>query len=135
MSSEITLPAFELDCRDWLVARPEEAGLPDEVAGTPLVAVLSTAVVGRTDLQSVTAMLTLGLLDDDEPPGVAGTDSPTTQARPARLLDAEDGTVRYLIPTPDGRMALVAEFDHGPIVDPECDRRVRALMASFRWAA
>ena len=43
---ELTLPAFELDCRDWLVAEPGEAGLPEEVGGAPVLAVLSTAVIG-----------------------------------------------------------------------------------------
>jgi hypothetical protein len=42
--------------------------------------------------------------------------------------------VRYLVPSPDGRLALLAEFsaDSG---DREVRQRIEALMASFRWTA
>ncbi len=66
MRGELALPAFQMDCRDWLVMTPGETGLPDEVAGAPLLAVLSSAVVGVDDFRSVSAVLTLGLLDEDE---------------------------------------------------------------------
>jgi hypothetical protein len=42
--------------------------------------------------------------------------------------------VRYLVPSPDGRLALLAEFS----IDGdgfEVRRRIEALMASFRWTA
>ena len=45
MRGELALPAFQMDCRDWLIITPSETGLPDEVAGTPLLAVLSTVVL------------------------------------------------------------------------------------------
>ena len=44
MSWDVVLPAFEMDCRDWLVVTPTTDGLPEEVGGAPLLAVLSTAV-------------------------------------------------------------------------------------------
>ena len=127
MSSDITLPAFELDCRDWLVITPGESGLPEEVGGAPLVAVLSTAVLGEQFL-SVSGVLTLGLLDDE--PVVPSAD----EAGPTALVDSDEGSVRYVIPTPDRSLALVAEFCDPP-VDAECTRRIEALMASFRWSA
>ena len=49
MESELhalELPAFELDCRDWLIATPQDGSVPEEIGGTPVVAVLSTAVIG-----------------------------------------------------------------------------------------
>jgi len=133
MQGDVVLPAFEMDCRDWLVATPQDAGLPDELAGAPLLAVLSTAVFDSTDFHSASAVLTVGLLDDDAP-----------LARPpgrgcvaAELLDVDDepGSVRYLVPSPDGRLALLAEFTVAVEHDPEVRRRIEALMSSFRWAA
>ena len=66
MQGDVVLPAFEMDCRDWLVVTPDEAGIPEEVGGAPLLAVLSTAVIDREDLASASAVLTVGLLDDDQ---------------------------------------------------------------------
>ena len=62
---DLVLPAFAMDCRDWLVITPSQAGLPEEVGGAPLLAVLSTAVVGPDDLRSASGVLTVGLLDAD----------------------------------------------------------------------
>ncbi len=42
---------------------------------------------------------------------------------------------RYVLPTPDGQLALLAEFTVTGRADAEINRRVEALMASFRWAA
>ena len=42
---DLVLPSFEMDCRDWLVATPDGTGIPEEVDGAPLLAVLSTAVI------------------------------------------------------------------------------------------
>jgi hypothetical protein len=130
MKGELALPAFQMDCRDWLVIRPDETGLPDEVAGTPLLAVLSTAVLDARDFRSVSAVLTIGLLDDDcAEQGWLGW--PPDEVDP---LD-DEGSARYLLPAPDGRLALLAEFTVTGTVDAEVHRRVDALMASFRWAA
>jgi hypothetical protein len=132
MEGELVLPAFQMDCRNWLVITPEETGLPDEVAGAPLLAVLSTAVIGVDDFRSVSAVLTLGLLDDDGRPGASHG-----HAVAAELDDGDelDGTVRYLLPAPDGRLALLAEFTTTGEVDAEVQRRITDLMTSFRWAA
>jgi hypothetical protein len=130
MQGDLVLPAFEMDCRDWLVVTPDDAGIPEEIAGTPLLAVLSTAVIGANDLTCASAVLTVGLLDDDAPPAVP----PTQGCVAAEVIepDADADTVRYLLPSPDGRLALLAEFS----VDgdePELRERIKALMASFRW--
>ncbi len=130
---ELTLPAFELDCRDWLVAEPGEAGLPDEVGGAPVLAVLSTAVIEENELLSVGAVLSLGLLDDELPN--EADDHPATGI--SQLVDADgDGRlVRYLVPSPDRRLGLLAEFTIDELAGPALRARVEALMASFRWAS
>jgi hypothetical protein len=124
---ELTLPAFELDCRDWLVAEPAEAGLPEEVGGVPVLAVLSTAVIERDELYSVGAVLSLGLLDDDGSEPADGI---------SELVDIDpDGRLmRYLVPAPDGRLALLAEFTVDIAAGAALRARVETLMASFRWA-
>lgn len=149
MHGDVVLPAFEMDCRDWLVATPDEAGLPDEVEGAPLLAVLSSAVVDDGDLQSVSAVITVGLLDDDAPLAVPLHDDCVAAEVVDGFDDADDSdvAVRYIVPAPDGQLALLAEFSvrtgagvsasrqHGMPTDPELSRRIEALMASFRWAA
>jgi hypothetical protein len=93
MRGELVLPAFQMDCRDWLVITPEEAGLPDEVAGTPLLAVLSTVVLDQVDFRSVSAVLTVGLLDDtDEGDDGQFIDGPMSGSGriAVRLTDAVD---------------------------------------------
>ena len=132
MQGDLVLPAFEMDCRDWLVVTPDDAGIPEEIAGTPLLAVLSTAVIGANDLTSASAVLTVGLLDDDAPPAVP----PAQGCVAAEVIepDADGSTVRYLLPSPDGRLALLAEFSVDA-EEPELRQRIQALMASFRWTA
>jgi hypothetical protein len=124
---ELTLPAFELDCRDWLVAEAAGVGMPEEVAGAPVLAVLSTAVIERDELYSVEAVLTLGLLDDD---GVEPADGISQLVD----IDADGRLMRYLVPAPDGRLGLLAEFTVDVSAGPPLRARVEALMASFRWA-
>jgi hypothetical protein len=77
-------------------------------------------------------VLTLGLLDEGSRP-VSRWDGGVA----AELVDADsyDGTVRYLLPAPDGQLALLAEFTTTGTVDAEVHRRIEALMTSFRWAA
>jgi hypothetical protein len=132
MQGDLVLPAFEMDCRDWLVVTPDDAGIPEEIAGTPLLAVLSTAVIGANDLTSASAVLTVGLLDDDAPPAVP----PAQGCVAAEVIEpeADEGTVRYLLPSPDGRLALLAEFSVDAY-EVELRERIEALMASFRWTA
>ncbi len=133
MQGDVVLPAFEMDCRDWLVVTPDEAGIPEEVGGAPLLAVLSTAVIGSSDISSASAVLTVGLLDDDAPPAVP----PVRGCVAAEVIESEadERSVRYLAPSPDGRLALLAEFSLDGDDGWEVRRRIEALMSSFRWAA
>ena len=134
MKNELALPAFQLDCRDWLVITPDQAGLEDEVAGAPLVAVLSTVVLDSDDFRSVSAALTLALMhDDDDAAGASDGDGLAADA--LALVDDPHGVMaRYILPAPDGRLALLAEFTFVGAADAEISRRIDALMASFRWA-
>jgi hypothetical protein len=134
MKNELALPAFQMDCRDWLVITPSESGLPEEVAGTPLLAVLSTVVLDSDDFRSVSAVLTVGLMDDDDDDAF-GADGDWLAADALDLIDDRHGaTARYVLPAPDGQLALLAEFTVSGMADAEISRRIDALMASFRWA-
>jgi hypothetical protein len=129
--ADLTLPAFEMDCRDWLVLSAADVGLPDDAVEAPVLAVLSTAVIDD-DIAEATGALTVGLLDDEElaarrvAPGAAALE----------LLDwtCEPGARRYVMPAPgEHRLAILAEFVVPEAATDELDRRVQALMASFRW--
>ncbi len=124
---ELTLPAFELDCRDWLVAEPESVGLTEEEAGAPILAVLSTAIIERDELYSAGAVLSLGLLDDD-------TAEPGATMSRLTDEDLDDRLVRYLVAAPGGRLGLLAEFTVDEDAGQALHARIEALMASFRWA-
>lgn len=127
----LELPAFELDCRDWLVATPDDGSVPEEVAGAPVVAVLSTAVINLDELTPASAVLSIGLLDEPIESVRLDADSPV-----AELIDVDvaAGSARYVVPAPDGQLALLAEFTgRGNCV--ELLQRFEQLMASFRWAA
>jgi hypothetical protein len=52
------------------------------------------------------------------------------------LIDDESGgrLMRYLVPSPDRTLGLLAEFTLSDQPDLEILRRVETLMASFRWA-
>jgi hypothetical protein len=127
----MVLPAFLMDCRDWLVIDPHMVGLPDTLAESPLLAVLSTAVVDDDELRSASGVLTVGLLD-----------GPPLAVRPvgegavaAELVDGDsDDVMRFVVPAPHGRLALLAEFTVARGRHPAVVQRVEALMASFRWA-
>ena len=88
--TDLVLPAFEMDCRDWMVVSPTDAGLPEDVAGAPLLAVLSTVVI-EDDIREATGALTVGLIDDDDDlddprrsrPAPPRTSCSTSTARPA----------------------------------------------------
>jgi hypothetical protein len=130
--NELVLPVFAMDCRDWLVTTPDESGLPDEVAGAPLLAVLSTVVVSDGEFRPASGVLTVGLLDTDRV-----TPHPLPSGRVAqRIVDpGEDAQFRrYLLPAPDGRLAMLAEFTMPDAADGELVCRIEALMDSFRWA-
>jgi hypothetical protein len=126
----LELPAFELDCRDWLVATPDDGTVPEEVGGAPVVAVLSTAVIDMSSLTPASAVLSIGLLDEPVESVRLNADSPV-----AELIDVDvaAGSARYVVPAPDGQLALLAEFTGGN----NCVallKRFEQLMASFRWA-
>src|ERR1700759_84882 len=133
LMQDLTLPSFEMDCRDWIVVTPDEAGLPDEVAGTPLLAMLSTVVIGTDRFTPASGVLTVALVDEDSPEArpVPGGDVAAELVDP----DADGFGVRYVLPTPNGRLALLAEFAMPEGRDPEVVERVEELMRSFRWAA
>jgi len=129
--NDLVLPAFEMDCRDWLVLSPADAGMPDDVDGAPLLAVLSTLVIDQ-DIREATGALTVGIIEDDE-------DLATREVAPGavahELLDLErvPGTRRYVMPAPNQRLALLAEFMVENDSDELLDQRVEKLMTSFRW--
>ena len=130
---DLVLPAFEMDCRDWLVLTPAQAGLPDEVAGSPLLAVLSTLVIGEDSLREASGVLTIGLLDDELP----STRPVARDCVAAELVDADApaDSLQYVLATPDGNLALLAEFTMPDGMDGEVVRRIELLMKSFRWAS
>ncbi|PZS31122.1 MAG: hypothetical protein DLM58_12330 [Pseudonocardiales bacterium] len=129
---DLVLPAFEMDCRDWLVLTPAQAGLPDEIAGSPLLAVLSTLVIGHDSLREASGVLTIGLLDDELP----STRPVARGCVAAELVDADApaDSLQYVLATPDGQLALLAEFTMPDGIDGEVVRRIEMLMKSFRWA-
>ena len=126
----LELPAFELDCRDWLVATPDDGSVPEEVGGAPVVAVLSTAVIDMDNLAPASAVLSIGLLDEPVESVRLDADSPV-----AELIDVDVavGSARYVVPAPGGQLALLAEFTGGSNC-AELLKRFEQLMASFRWA-
>jgi hypothetical protein len=128
----VELPAFELDCRDWLVATPADGTVPEEIAGAPVVAVLSTVVIGALDLEPASAVLSIGLLDEPVDAIRIDSDSPV-----AELIDVDFavGLARYVVPAPDGKLALLAELSCGDDCGDELMRRFEKLMTSFRWAS
>lgn len=142
--TDAVLPEFELDCRDWIVSRPGDSGLPeDDEDGAPVLAVLSTMIVdcAASDIREATGSIVIGLIDADD-------DLSDLEARPVRPgaaaqevleRDPEPGTRRYVVPAPSEahrpRLALLAEFVVPPDAHAELDRRVAALMGSFRWRA
>src|SRR5690348_3515629 len=130
--SDLVLPAFEMDCRDWIVASPDEAGLPEDMAGAPILAALSTVIIGDADLVEATGVLTVGLLDDDVVEHLDTREvAPGAVAR--ELLGSEPlpEAIRYVMPAPDHRLAVLAEFEATPDIELQC--RIENLMASFRW--
>lgn len=132
--ADLVLPAFEMDCRDWLVVSPADVGMPDDVSGAPLLAVLSTVVIDE-DLQEATGALTVGLIDDDEELDTRAV-APGSAAHELFDIDAAPGVRRYVMPAPNGqRLALLAEFVVCDDFEGELEQRVERLMQSFRWQA
>jgi len=124
----LELPAFEMDCRDWLVD-PVPSGELDEGDDAPVVAALSTATMTASALSSGKVVFRLGLVDEFD--GVLSEKSETPE-----LVDVDfaEGSVRYLITAPHGALALVADF-RAEGGDVELMSRFERLMTSFRWAS
>lgn len=129
---DLVLPDFEMNCQDWVVVTPEESGLPDELCGAPLLAVLSTVVIGRDSFTPASGVVTVGLPDDE-----VAVRPLTDDSIAALLVDGEsaDTEMRYVVPTPDGKLALLVEFELPDGPEAEIVDRVESLMRSFRWAA
>jgi len=130
---DLVLPSFEMDCRDWVIVTPDDSDIPDEIAGTPLLAMLSTVVIGAASFRPASGVLTVALVDD-EPPAVRPVPGGDVAGE---LLDADADQfgMRFMLPTPNGRLALLAEFAIPEGRHPEVVERVEDLMRSFRWAA
>jgi hypothetical protein len=129
--TDLVLPAFEMDCRDWMVVSPDEAGLPEDVSGAPLLAVLSTMIV-EDDIREATGALTVGIIEDDDDLDTRAV-APGSVAHELLDFDPTPGTRRYVMPAPGQRLALLAEFVVQDDMADELDQRVERLMASFRW--
>lgn len=132
MQSDIVVPAFEMDCRYWCVSAVDDIAVGEQFGGAPVLAVLGTAIITETEMFGVSAVLMLGLLDDDVPPALQVR--PNSVAAELLDLDADASTVRYLLPCPGGQLALVAEFDLSEDVHGVLRARVEDLMASFQWS-
>ena len=131
--NDLVLPSFEMDCRDWIVLTPDGEGIPDEVAGTPLLAMLSTVVIGQERFTPASGVLTVAMVDPEAPRA-----RPVPGGRVAAELVEPEGNeygMRFVLPAPNGRLALLAEFALPEGRDPEVVARVEDLMRSFRWAA
>lgn len=120
-----------MDCRDWLVYIPSQVGLPDELDGAPLLAALSTAVFSPEVFRSVSAVLTIG--DAAEDIGTRPVAGAHVAARVIETDRAAKTSVRYVLPTPNGQLALMAHFYTPDGADAEIIGRIETLMASFRW--
>jgi hypothetical protein len=88
-------------------------------------------MIGSDCLTAASAVLSIGLLDEPVDSVKLDEDSPV-----AELIDVDvsAGSARYVVPAPDGQLALLAEFTGGP----QCEEllvRFEQLMASFRWAS
>jgi hypothetical protein len=150
MTVDLNLPAFGLDCREWLVATEAEGLVIEPTDGAPIVAVLSTAVVVGLDLMSARAVLSLALLDGEDPHDSDFSDADLLDAdlddddvhhgvaaQDICVLEAQwsDGYARFAVPAPGGELAIVAEFSSAPNPSAELIDRFYDLVTSFRWAA
>ena len=135
MDLHIALPAFELDCRDWLIATEEDGVLDEEICEGPVLAVLSTVVIEEQQFFPATVVLSVALIDEPYREYL-GIDAQGFHSDD-RLADVEweQGNARYFAPSPDGGLALMAEFSSPPRPPSELAHRFHRLMGSFRWAA
>ena len=131
--ANLVLPPFSMDCRDWLVVEPAEVGLSEEITGAPLLAVLSTVVLGDGAFREASCVLSVGVIGDELPE----TREVAAGCVAAELVDEEDSdrSARYVLPAPDGALAVIAEFTKPGGDDRDVRARIEALMASFHWVA
>ena len=134
--TEVALPEFEMDCRDWFVSRPDPS---DDASEAPVVATLSTVVIDG-GIREASGSITLGVLEPTDLPEMdAYPVAPGGPACEVLADNPEPGTRRYVVPAPtpasETRLALLAEFSVPNDTAAELDRRVHALMGSFRWLA
>src|ERR1700759_4125696 len=96
LMQDLTLPSFEMDCRDWVVVTPDEAGIPDEGAGTPLLAMLSTVVIGVDRCPPAGGVRSVGLVDGATPSAVPVDGGEVA----AELIDEEmdEFGMRFVLP-------------------------------------
>ncbi len=139
MSIDLSLPTFALDCQNWLITSELSTsgadGVPSEdMDGIPVVAVLSTALIGTSDLESASAVFSLGLMDADVDlePLVDATAADAPEVYIHETAWAE-GHARFVIPAADAYLAVIAEFCSDRNPSPELVDRFYALVSSFRW--
>jgi hypothetical protein len=132
--ADLVLPAFEMDCRDWIVLSPADGGAPEDIAGSPVLAVLSSAVI-EDDILEAKGALSVGLMDGAEDLDTRAV-APGAPVHELIGADGLPGTLRFVIPAPNGHpLALVAEFVIAQDSEGELEERVHRLMRSFRWQA
>lgn len=130
--SDLVLPAFEMDCREWIVVSPAEVGLPDDVDGAPVLAALSSVMIDEGELAEASGVLTVGLLDEELAERLNTREVAPGSVAQELVDDAPaPDSVRYVMPAPGRRLAVLAEF--APTEEPELQRRIEELMVSFRW--
>jgi hypothetical protein len=128
----MVLPAFEMDCRDWIVVGPDEAGLPEDLAGAPVLAVLSSVIIGDGDILETSGVLTVGLLDGAQADDLGARPvAPGAVAHELSPLEPAADAIRYVMPAPNRQLAVLAEF--APTAELELQERIEHLMVSFRW--
>jgi hypothetical protein len=133
MSIDLSLPTFALDCQDWLVTSEVDSMLPEDVDEMPVLVVLSTALIGTTELESANAVFSLGLMDDTELDMMAQSSGHGVPSVYIHETDWADGHARMVIPTSDGYLAVIAEFSSAPDPSPKLVDRFHSLVSSFRW--
>lgn len=139
MSIDLSLPTFALDCQNWLItseltSNDADGAVAEDIDGVPVLAVLSTAVIGSSDLEAASAVFSLGLMDADVELELLAD---TTAADAPEVYIHEtawaEGHARFVIPAADGYLAIIAEFCSDLDPSPELVDRFCALVSSFRW--
>lgn len=133
MSIDLCLPTFALDCQNWLIRSAADGALSEEVDGVPVLAVLSTALIGDSDLESASAIFSLSLMDDTELDVLAHSTVSDGPQVYVHEMAWNDGHARFVIPTSDNELAVIAEFSSAPAPSPHLVERFHDLVTSFRW--